>query len=108
MKFTEHTKMTLDETCTVLWENQDVKVSSLPTKEINGETYFLLAEGNSVKKIEGTSYQDGDKLYLKKGCKNEIIKEDYDHWRSMAKTFVFNGDKLHRYERCNNLHIRCW
>lgn len=108
MKFTEHTKLVLDNTCTVLWNHEDKQVSSLPTKTINGETYYLLAENDSVKVLEGANYKDGDKLYLKDGCKNEIIKEDFDHWRAMAKTFVFNGEDKYIYQRSNNYYVRCW
>ena len=61
----------------------------MQTKTINDEIYYKLDNGPLVKVHEGIGYKDGDTFYLKKDCKNEIVKEEYDHWRAMAKIFVF-------------------
>lgn len=105
-----HLPFTLTDKCTVLWNHEDKKVSGMATKTINDETYYKLDDGPLVKVHEGVEYKDGDTFYLKKDCKNEIIKEEYDHWRAMAKIFVFNEDKMNTMaqRRSNNLHIRCW
>lgn len=110
MKFTEHTKVKIDETCTVLWNHEDKKVSDMPTKTIHGEKYYELASGDDVKRREGASYKEGDTFYLKENDKTVIIKEEYDHWRALARVHIFNGDE-HRSEvmtRTGNIHIRCW
>ena len=108
MKFNEHTKLKLDKTCTVFFNHKDTEVSSLPSKTINNEIYYLLAQGDTVKVLEGAEYEDGDKLYLKEGARNEIIKEDYDHWRAMTPMFLFDKNNKNKALRCNNIYIRCW
>ena len=110
MKFTEHTKTKIDNTCTVLWEHEDKAVGSMPTKTINGEKYYELAKGDSVKKREGASYKDGDTFYLKENDKTVIIKEEYDHWRALARVYIYNGDECRSevMTRTGNIFVRCW
>ena len=100
----------LTDTCVVLWNHEEKAVSSLPTKTIGDSTYYLLAEGNELQRLLGISYQSGDKLYLKKEDKNEIIKEDFDHYRAMAKVYVYNENNKNNAAttRSNLLHVRCW